>query len=175
MGREADHNWLSHQDNNLDPMTTARYHSFLSKNVPGWRAPNAVEEHEDFEQVSSLYDSAVRWLRENTRDKRRFKLLFKENVSYGFRRNLYGLKKVGIFVSILCLLLNVVAIYSKFTGDTTGPDVMEWASLVVCVLVLLSWTWVIKKSWVRDAANGYARALLASCDQLAYEDTNRQR
>ena len=167
--------WLSHQDTNLDPMTTARYHSFLSQYVPGWRAPDADEERKDFGKVSSLYDSAVRWLRENTREKSRFKLIFQENVSYGFRRNLYGLKKMGLFVSISCLLANVVTIYSNYMDDTTGSDVVGWASLAVCALVLLSWICVIKKSWVRDAANGYARALLASCDQLAYEDANRER
>ena len=166
--------WLSHQDNNLDPMTTARYHLFLTQNVPNWRAPDATEECKDFEKASLVYDSAVRWLRESTRDKSKFKLLFQENISYGFRRNLYGLKKLGIFISISCLLINVMATYRIFTSDTTGLEVVGWASLAVCALVFLSWTCVIKKSWVRDAANGYARALLASCDQLAYEDASRE-
>ena len=130
--------WLSHQDNNLDPMTTARYHSFLSQSVPNWRAPDTVEECKDFVKASSVYDSAVRWLRESTRDKSKFKLLFQENISYGFRRNLYGLKKVGLFVSISCLLVNVVAKYSKFTDETIGSNVVGLASLAVCALVLLS-------------------------------------
>ncbi len=162
--------WLSHKDSNLDPMTKVRYHSFLAQNVPGWRAPDAAEECKDFEKASDMYDSAVRWLRENTRDKSRFGLLLEENISYGFRRNLYALKKIGLLVSMSCFLVNVAAIFSKFTNDTTEYHVMVWVSLVICALVFLSWVYVIKKSWVRDAANGYARALLASCDQLAKED-----
>ena len=166
--------WLSHQDNNLDPMTTARYHFFLTQNVPNWQAPNAAEECKDFEKASLVYDSAVRWLRERTRDKTKFRLLFQENVSYGFRRNLYGLKKLGIFISISCLLINVIMTYRNFTSDTTDLDVFWWGSLVVCALIFLSWTCVIKKSWVKHAADGYARALLASCDQLESEDSNTE-
>jgi hypothetical protein len=42
-------------------------------------------------------------LRENTRDSEAFKFLFNENISYGYYRNLLGLKPIGIPLNLVSL------------------------------------------------------------------------
>ena len=86
---------MTHGDRNIDRLTKVRYHAFLSDRIDGWSAPSQVDEAQDPVTAELVYDSAVRWLREMTRDRKRYGLVFKENVSYGFRRNLYGLILLG--------------------------------------------------------------------------------
>jgi len=42
-----------------------------------------------------------------TRDKRTYSLLFEWNISYGFRRNMFGLRRFGILVSTVTLAVTV--------------------------------------------------------------------
>ena len=156
--------WLRHRDDALDRHTKSRYHEYFARNVPGWRAPTPEDEAADPDRSDALYDSAVRWLREQTRDRKRFALIFKENVSYGFRRNLFGLRPLGLAVAGLCVVGNGAVLYYELAGDETSISVTGVASLVVSVLATAGWTFVVKPSWVRDAAEAYARALLSSCD-----------
>ena len=57
------------------------------------------------------YDSAARWLRKATRDRRQFNLVFTENVSYGFRRNLFGVRWIGGLVALLCAVADGGGLY----------------------------------------------------------------
>lgn len=86
-GGEPTTRWLSHDDERLDPLTKARYHAYLERCVDGWKAPSSEDESGDPDAARMAYESAVRWLREETRDGPGSRLVFKENVSYGFRRN----------------------------------------------------------------------------------------
>ena len=163
--------WLSHADGNLDDRTKARYHKFLSEHVDDWTAPSPEEELKDPDAAAAAYDSATRWLREKTRNQEKFGLVFKENVSYGFRRNLFGLKKVGLAISVLCGIGNSWALCA---GSLDGEKLSHpegFASLILSLLMILAWTFIIRPRWVRDSADGYARALLATCDQIGSTDT----
>ena len=158
--------WLSHSDPSLDAQTKVRYHAFLENHINGWIAPTSEEEARDIQAAEIAYDSAVRWLRENTRDRERYDLIFKENVSYGFRRNLYGLKSVGLSLGLLCAAGNGSALYytSCVTGAAIKPEGL--ASLVLNLALVVGWIAVVRESWVKDSADGYARALLAACDKI---------
>jgi hypothetical protein len=58
------------------------------------------------------YDSCGDLLREKTRDKDKFSLIFQENMNYGFRRNLWGMKTLGIFTSLMGIIFcTIKAIY----------------------------------------------------------------
>ena len=159
--------WLSHDDPNLDALTKARYHAFLRDHIDGWVPPSFEEESRDFHASEIAYESAVRWLREKTRNRKRYALIFKENVSYGFRRNLYGLKPVGLSLGLLCLAGNSSAFYHSFFVTTSAIRPDGLASLVFNLFVVAGWLAVVRQSWVKDGADGYARALLAACDQIS--------
>lgn len=158
--------WLSYGDRSLDAQTKARYHAFLEKHIDGWTAPTLEEEARDLQAAKIAYDSAVRWLRENTRDRKRYGLIFKENISYGFRRNLYGLKSVGLSLGLLCIVGNGSALYYTICVASAAIKPEGLASLVLNLAVVMCWIAVVRESWVKDGADGYARALLAACDQI---------
>lgn len=156
--------WLRHRDDTLDSVTKARYYSFLGSHVPnGWKAPTPQEENADPQRADEYYQSAARWLREFTRDKDKYPLVFKENVSYGFHRNLYGLKSMGVTIAILCLVGGTVPlVYPEISGSRI--NVVTASPIITSIVFIIGWIGIVKGEWVRGAAEGYARALLAVCD-----------
>jgi len=84
---------LRHRDNTIEGVTKCRYHAFLANkiNVP---FPNKDQEASNPAAADEVYQSGVRWLLNHTRpeDNKKFDLIFKENVAYGFRRNALGVK-----------------------------------------------------------------------------------
>lgn len=157
--------WLRHRDDNLDPATKKRYHAFLSKHVPNLKLPTAKQEAADPDAADAAYRSATKWLLEHTRDKKKFSLLFEENVSYGFQRNTLGLKPIGLAVSIGSLGLTALVIRQRYGDALDQVDGGAWLSLVVSAAAAIGWVTIVSPNWVRDAANAYARALLAACEQ----------
>lgn len=163
--------WLSHRNQYLDEQTKSRYHKFLENHVPDWIAPSPEQESRDFEIAEVAYESAVRWLRELTRNQEKYSLVFKENVSYGFRRNLYGLKPLGLSLITLCVAGNVGALfYDACVANSTTELATGIGSLMLSLFAVTGWITIVKKSWVKDAADGYARALLATCDLIESEE-----
>lgn len=156
--------WLRHADEHLETETKKRYHNFLQNNVLNWKAPTPEEELADPAKADSRYGSAARWLLEYTRDAQKFPLIFTENISYGFRRNTLGLKPIGFLISLISTAypawrlygMNLELIFANHSAQLT----VGLSSLVM----LLGWCCVVTKSWVRDAADAYAKALLAACD-----------
>jgi hypothetical protein len=69
-------------------------------------APTASEEEENQADADAFYEQAGIWLRENTRDPKRFSILFNENITYSYRRNLLGLKWIALglnlAVAVIC-------------------------------------------------------------------------
>ena len=63
-----------------------------------------------------MYASAVKWLQERCRGKA-FPLVEKENAEYGFRRNLRGLKPIGITACLVALLISALAIAWHFARE----------------------------------------------------------
>ena len=67
----------------------------------GYSLPSREEERSDPTGADLKYEEVVGFLREATRDNSRFPLVFAENVNYGLRRNLWGLKPYGVVIAIL--------------------------------------------------------------------------
>ncbi len=155
---------LRHRDTTLDQVTKNRYHQFFLNNIDGWSLPSIDNENEDPDQADRYYESAIKWLLENTRDTKRYNLLFKENISYGFRRNCYGIKCYGITLSILSIALVTWSI-SSFNKTITQPSMLfSYASIAFSLLLLVWWIFVVNPKWVKDLANSYSTRLLAACD-----------
>ena len=164
-GGEPTTRWLSHDDGRLDPLTKARYHLFLERYVDRWKAPTPEDETSDPAAAQMAYESAVRWLREKTRNGPGSRLVFKENVSYGFRRNLYGLKSIGLLLAVCSVTVNALAVWNSGFSDLEQVPPEVTASTVFSLLAVAGWIWIVRVQWVKDAGDGYARALLATCDQ----------
>lgn len=156
--------WMLRADNNLDEETKARYRAYIEQHISGWKAPSQADEEADCQTALARYDSAVRWLREQTRDRERFDLVFKESVTYGYRRNAYGLKWTALVLASICVLVNGGGLYYASSISVDGISILNFVPLVISLAAMGLWLGIVNPRWVRDAADAYARALLAVCD-----------
>lgn len=158
-----------HNDSTIDADTKNRYARFLSQHIKGWTRPTSEEEIHNPAAADQRYDSAIRWLLEYTRDKKTYALVFNENITYGFRRNIYGLKPFGLIIAALSFLANAAAIYV-----TASFVPVHIGSTVVALLAVFAWLFIVSEIWVRDAADAYAVRLLAACEQKSPAAPKRQ-
>jgi hypothetical protein len=128
--------------------------------------PSQSEESADPDRADAIYDAAVATLRELTRDEKQFPLLLKENIQYGFRRNLWGRKIYGIAVAGIVALVSTVLLIA----DAFGDNVVSWMSAALsagfAVAALVLWTVMVTEEWVHRAAEYYAIRLLESAVRL---------
>ena len=161
---------LRHRDSRLDPLTKERYRAFLGRAVPGLKLASPEEERRCPEEADAGYKGANSWLLARTRNRECFGLLFRENVNYGFRRNVWALKPWAFALETIALVVVGVTAFSSWTGELAATiqagGVEWWASLVLTVLHALFFALKMRKGWVRLAAEAYAQQLLASCDVL---------
>jgi len=157
--------WLRHSDDHLDGHTKERYKTFLARRVTGWEPPTRDEEVAQPTAADERYDSAVRWLLEHARSQERFPRVFRENVSYGFRRNLYGLRPVGTVLALAGLVMGLAFLGIPSFKASSLP-VLLLSQIVVSAGLLGVWRLVVDGSWVRDAGDAYAKELLATCEQV---------
>jgi hypothetical protein len=164
---------LRYRDDRLDRTTKARYKRLLEANISGLRFPDpSVEENNPLE-ADDIYQSATPWLLSHTRDKRVFALLFQQNISYGFRRNMFGLRPFAIGIAIAALLATVVATIHELLGSG-HIESANLVSAVIAVTALWFWIIIVTPDWVRITANGYAFELLAACDKLNSPTSGRR-
>ncbi len=159
---------LRHRNAVLNPHTRARYHEALSRAI-GKAFPTVAEEQVDPESADAIYDSAGDFLREETRDQKKFPLVFKELVSYGFRRNLWGMKPFGIGLASVCVVLQLAILTREIVAQHPVAPTLLLTTLAN-FLLLLGWLFIVSPSWVRIPADAYAERLLAACTVL---DTNQ--
>ncbi|MEW8062186.1 MAG: hypothetical protein AB2758_20845 [Candidatus Thiodiazotropha endolucinida] len=155
---------LRHLDDTLDGHTKTRYQKYLTEQISGWSAPTIEDEQRSPDTADKLYDSAVRWLLEKTRDTKQYRLLFIENISYGFRRNARGIKWFGVMCSVIAVLLIIVNIYPNPDYLDSKKYSLEYSSLIFSIVMFMWWLVVVSDTWVKDAAESYALRLLAVCE-----------
>jgi len=146
---------LRHRDTTYDSITLTRYHDKLGA-ATGCRAPTPDEELIDPEASDEVYESYVEFLKERTRD---HDLIRSENTSYGFRRNVWGLRPVGVVLS----LAGTVAAALAFLGPCGTTWVVPG---IINLLLSVFWLVRVNPDWVRIAADAYAQRLVASADSL---------
>jgi hypothetical protein len=158
---------LSYRNNHIDINTKWRYHSKLLVMCPVDTKPDEILEIIDPHRVNQVYISWTKYLISQTRDVNKFNVLLKENTSYGFRRNTWGLKSFGIMSCIVMFALN----YISYMMTIHPPNVYEFPnsffySSVAILLLLVFWVFVVTKNWVRVTAFAYAERLLESTEHL---------
>jgi hypothetical protein len=155
---------LRHSDTRLDATTKARYLKFLSGKI-GTPAPSATDEAADLVKCDASYEHCGNWLRENTRDTKKFKLLFDENVAYGYRRNLLGLKWPGFAIDLVVLIACAAVFWRWLPLDPENAlSVKVGVVGAFAFLHALFMLFLVTKETVREAALTYARQLLLCCE-----------
>jgi len=155
---------LRHRDTTLNCVTRARYHQKAAE-LLGRSMPTAAEEEADPVAADLLYEAYSNLLLERTRDTKTYRLLFDELISYGFRRNLYGMKPLGATLSAFAVTLQTVSLVLAFrTGHQV--DVTKAVFLGLNLFLLTCWLFMITPAWVKRSANSYAERLLAASENL---------
>jgi hypothetical protein len=156
---------LSHRSSRLDRITLTRYHAKLSALLPDLIIPTAADEARNPTEASKIYDSCVLYLRENTHDSKKFPLVLAENINYGFRRNLWASKTIGLFLAGVGTTSCVLFIVMRSAGSRTGlPFAVGGA--IICAGLVFIWARTIGPAWVRLPAEAYAERLVGTLDTL---------
>lgn len=166
---------LRHSNPAIDPHTKARYHGCLRAKAKV-TLPTVEEEASNPSDADARYDSALQWLLQNTRDKKRFALLAEENATYGFRRNGYGIRWLGL---ALCALAAVWAVGTAYFHPSLSfrlaiaqPNTI--VQLALATVLSLVWVFYFRERMVRDAAFAYARELIRCCEVIAVPGDGRK-
>lgn len=166
---------LRHSDPTIDPHTKARYHACLRAKAKV-ALPTPAEEESNPSDSDARYDSALQWLLQHTRDKKRFALLAAENAAYGFRRNGHGIRWLGLVVCLLAAAWSVGVPYLQsslpFRSVLTQPNIV--VQLVLDAGLSFVWLFYFRERIVRNAAFAYARELIRCCEIIAVPTGGRK-
>ncbi len=157
---------LSYVAKVFDAATLGRIHGKLRDIDKDLRFPESEEEEAaDREAAFAVYESASELLLSQTRDHSRFGLVFHENVNYGYRRNLWAMKPAGLILACLGVAASVGRLALGFVMDTP----IAWTALAGALIgVALGSMWVMRvtESWVRVAAESFARQLCLAAQSI---------
>lgn len=164
---------LRHRDNHFDPVSKQRYQDLLAKKIKVV-FPSRDAELTDPVAADATYSAAGNWLREATRDKKKFGLLFRENVTYGYRRNGFGLRWLGLTVCAVTAGWVLVRLGFKSWAERLAvaatPEAFlssgEVAALGAAVFMAAIWLFYFSEARVRQAAFAYAERLILACEVL---------
>lgn len=169
---------LRHANDTFDPVSKQRYHGILG-GMMGVRLPTPEQEARDLLASDAAYTSACNMLRDATRDTKKYGLLFRDNISYGFRRNAYGLRGVAIGLAFGCLAwipvrhgMSAWELRMLAAPDAEALfDAGEWISIAASSASLCLWACFFTKEAVKEAAFTYARTLILTCEALPSKTT----
>lgn len=123
--------------------------------------PTAADEAADPVAADLIYEACTKLPISKTRDRRRFPLVFEENVNYGFRRNLWGMRPAGFAISAIATSAAAVALIA----NSEGPLALAWFIVLLANASFLAW-WAfrINSDWVFIPAKAYAERLMETLD-----------
>ena len=147
-------------------MVLAQRHQKLQELLPNLPIPTEADEAANPKKANEAYEACVAFLRGKTRDKEKFSLVFEENCNYGFRRNLWGMKPIGIAMSVLGVLLAGGVIVANFLFLKSSIPPLAIMCGIVNLLLLILWVFLFTPTWVKIAADAYAERLLEFCENL---------
>ncbi|WP_210265873.1 hypothetical protein [Bradyrhizobium australiense] len=151
---------LRHRDDTYDDDTKSGFHAFIASKL-GKPAPTASDEAADPAAADKYYARGATWLRENTRDTKKFDILLNENISYGFRRNLLGLKLPGFFLNAVIVAICLAIFWHRWPVDLSNTfDAKLLAVVVIAVLHAIYLALFVTEAGAFEAARTYARQLL---------------
>lgn len=155
---------LRHRDQCIDRYTKQRYHQ-AAERLAGIQMPSSSEEEQDPVDADERYRAVTSALLSMTRDTNEYALLFKENINYGFWRNLRGLKSISLALSGLLLAFGVWHDFGLIRSLNL-PDGPELTMVGIGAVALVAWSFTITDEAVRRAADNYALRLLEGLDKV---------
>ena len=159
---------LWHRSNlEIPEISKARFREYVASQLKQ-KAPSYEDEEMRPAYANEFYRSAGVFLRDQTRDTDQFPILFGENITYGFRRNLLGLKSISLIMNgvvfLVCVALLCISPVAIFNA---GHSVEKLSSVVIAaVLHSIYMIFAVNKNAVFSASKAYGRQLILSCDAV---------
>lgn len=123
------------------------------------------------EEENQVYDTWTSYLIANTRGDAhgQFKMVLAENINFGFRRNLLGLRWYGFWLAVAALII-IIGDHSILTWGGAKAwqfdmlDLRPSAKSAILITVCTAWIFffIVKDDWVKLAGNAYAKQLVKS-------------
>jgi hypothetical protein len=162
---------MRYADDTFDFNAKARMQKILATRIAA-AAPTPEEERDNPAAADDFYKRCGDWLREHTRDTKKFNLLlFEENITYGFRRNLLGLKWPGLILNIAIVIFCSVVIWLRWPINLSDPTTQKLLSVIVIAFLHAIYILVfVNEGGVIEAARTYARQLLLCAETFAVSE-----
>jgi hypothetical protein len=149
------------------PGRVERLHARI-ETITGDSLPTVDEETADPQAADDRYDEVSARIRAITRDGKRFPLLLAENINYGQRRNMLGLRREGVIFALLTVLAAGLLLW--LAGGSLSQRAARYGpGAGAGLLALLFWVFVVTPSWVALTAKAYADQFVGAIDILHAE------
>ncbi len=159
---------LRFRDNTIELPTKLAYHLALQELAPDFTLPDAGAEEQDPDGADGIYRAAIRRLIDLRRGPK-YPLILNDNISYGFWRNLLGMRGAAILLATCASAAIVAARIAQITSssasllaiarDAPAAQMAAFGLLLLWIAFLL---FVVRPPRVWDAGVAYAERLLAS-------------
>ncbi|MCG9703059.1 hypothetical protein L1D19_23625 [Vibrio natriegens] len=165
---------LRHSDNTIDSVTKSRYMKKLALLISNFTPMTVESEQANPEKADELYTSASNYLREHTRDTTKYPLIFKENIAYGFSRNIRAFKSLGIFIAVSSLLVSLLVTYIGAAPlNIMSPMIViqkisfpNLSLIAIHLWIIWIWIFLVTENWVKVRALAYAKRLYSACEKI---------
>lgn len=161
---------LRHRDHFLDNYTKQRYRDLIKSKLD-ILMPTADEESLNPSQADNIYMGVTRKLKELTRDNKA--LLLKENINYGFHRNMTGMKPVGLVTSLIGIFYSLVSanlvLFDPFEfhpSHLLAPGLAAIVTFAVSAALLMAWLFYFNEAAIRRIGFVYAERLFECLEKL---------
>ncbi|SDG21895.1 hypothetical protein [Thalassobaculum litoreum] len=157
---------LRHRDDRLNPHTKARFHLALRNLGPSFIIPTAEDESVDQAEADRLYASAMDEVRRRAKAKK-YTGVRRENISYGFCRNMLALRPVALAINLFCLAGFCWIKWRASEGQFANLKEADILGVGVMAIAAMIWIFIIRTSLVQVHAEAYARELFETIDPVA--------
>lgn len=149
----------------MAPVLRARRHAAIRALFPDVPVPTAAEEAAERGAAQDRFRAITTLLIGRSRNKEKHPLLFEENCNYGFRRNMYGMRWLGVATAAVTTLALGLQIYTLFLRRE-HLAVMSLALEAVNGGMLLVWIFWVNEQTVQKGAELYAERLFETLDTV---------
>lgn len=146
-----------------NPVRLKRLHERVMT-ATGLPLPTAEEEKANPHAGDAVYEAAVAELIEQTRGD---PLLLKENINYGFRRNMLGLRPWAIAVCALAVGVTALVAFAGQPSFLAVEHSLGVTLMGIDVLTAAAWWKLVTPDWVRQPALAYAARLFEAARSVS--------
>ncbi|MBO7451463.1 MAG: hypothetical protein J6U54_13950 [Clostridiales bacterium] len=151
--------YLQHDDTTIDRISKKRYYKKLTELE---NAFSGLSTHSSSQEFHNLCESAVIYLRNNTRDNH---LVLEENINYGFCKNMLINKPIGIIINICLAMFTSIFSISTYGALEHIPS-QNILSFGINIFFILFWIFGITKKMLEEASKRYAYTLIVAIDSI---------